>query len=132
MKLTDNLYTPGRFSSTSTVSQDSGDEEMIPIRKVTFVDDLDDDRGRKISTVSNCSTVSSDYCEVMNNYDEASGEYESLNGNSNAEKNAETAKTMLSDTIPKVLCSPFIGTDRSTIVNNTVPHLVQSLLNTRL
>ena len=131
MKLNDTLYKPGRFSSTSTISQDSDDE--TPIRRVRFAEHTECQR--KISTVSTFSTASSDYCEVMTDYDEATGEFENFNRTDLLQMRPKSAEQIGYDNgiINKrtsVLSS--IHDERNLNINRMESFLVPPILNERL
>ena len=131
MKLSDTLYKPGRFSSTSTISQDLDDE--TPIRRVRFAEHTE--YQRKISTVSTFSSASSDYCEVMTDYDEATGEFENFNRTDFLQMQPKTAERISYDNgiIHKrtsVLSS--IHDERNLDINRMESFLVPPILNERL
>lgn len=142
MKLTDTLYTPGRFSSTSVSSLE--DADISPLRRVRFAfpNDLLTDEDRKISTVSNYSNASSDYCEVMTDYDDAHGENDSLTDSNNSTDSAQSASSVEEydkDTakntdieMDDIVKPPSHTMHRSVSVNSTTPLLVSTVLTEKL
>ena len=141
MKLKDSAYTPGRFSSTSAPSLE--DYDMVPVRRVKFTTPqsfYNNDEDRKISTVSNISVTSSDYCEVMTDFDEANGENDSLTGSNKSADSALSAVSIGLTNASKnsdfemdeIVKEKHVGMHRSISESSTSPLIVSTMLSARL